>query len=294
MAAWDYEDLQKAVLKAVMPEGSPPLSSLYDLIDGETAIGEADFADAISRNLRLGRMLLLIVGDGVREGVESLSGYLQKHAGFHFTLGIIEMPIFHGAEDGFYIQPRILARTVNIERGIVRIIDGRVAMEAPQATQDLRASGRRTLISQDRMLEILEKAEPGLPAALQAFLDRAADQAVTLESASKSLQLRVRGPGDDLYALGGINEKGEWVSHNVNWYADSLGRIDLAHDYLEMIAGIIGGEVRKTPNPRNWYVVEKGTLNQPRAMALLAHPEAWLAAIEAYAERLMAACVDVD
>ncbi|WP_281301399.1 MULTISPECIES: hypothetical protein [unclassified Iodidimonas] len=68
--------------------------------------------------------------------------------------------IFHGAEDGFYIQPRILARTVNIERGIVRIIDGRVAMEAPQATQDLRASGRRTLISQDRMLEILEKADP--------------------------------------------------------------------------------------------------------------------------------------
>jgi hypothetical protein len=40
-------------------------------------LDEASFVGAVARNLRLGRMLLLVVGNGIREGVETLTDYLQ-------------------------------------------------------------------------------------------------------------------------------------------------------------------------------------------------------------------------
>jgi hypothetical protein len=128
MSSWTYMDLQDAVRRSSSADGGKSLTTLYKLIEDAGEISEADFVDAVSRNLRLGRMLLLIVGDGIREGVESLSGFLQLHAGFHFTLGIVEMPVFRLPHDGWIVQPRVLARTVNIERGIVKVADGHPAI----------------------------------------------------------------------------------------------------------------------------------------------------------------------
>ncbi|GIK35883.1 MAG: hypothetical protein AMXMBFR45_01770 [Gammaproteobacteria bacterium] len=82
-------------------------------------LDEARFVDAITRNLRRGRrILLLVVGDGIREGAETLGEYLQLHAGFHIAFGLVEMPVFELPTGGDLVQPRVLARTVNIEHGI--------------------------------------------------------------------------------------------------------------------------------------------------------------------------------
>ena len=128
MSAWTYQDLEDAVRKSAVVDREKPPTTLYELIGEAAGIDEAGFVDAVSRNLRLGRMLLLIVGDGIREGVESLSGFLQMHAGFHFTLGIVEMPVFRLPHGGLIVQPRVLARTVNIERGIVKVAEGHPAI----------------------------------------------------------------------------------------------------------------------------------------------------------------------
>lgn len=200
MNRWTYADLQGAVKRALIPE-TRPAAGLYDLVKPATEIDEADFVDAITRNLRLGRMLLLIVGDGIREGVETLSDFLQMHAGFHFTLGIIEMPVYGLPNGGFVVQPRVLARTINIERGVVSIVDGRPHLSSSVSTTESPSARRRTSISQERLLEMLEEVEPGLPAALQSFIDGGAEMGVTLEAAPKSLQIRWRGLGHKLIKL---------------------------------------------------------------------------------------------
>jgi hypothetical protein len=292
MANWTFADLQKAVGEAIALDGDKPPARLYSLIEEAGDIAEPDFIDAVSRNLRLGRMLLLIVGDGIREGVESLSGFLQLHAGFHFTLGIVEMPVFSMPNDGFVLQPRVLARTINIERGIVRIVDGRPAIEAATSETDMEGTERRTSISQDRLLEMLAEVEPNLPHSLQSFIDRASELGVVLEAATKSLQIRWRGPDDRIFALGGINEIGELWTNNVNWMPNSIGHIELAHEYLEKIAKIVGGEVRKTAKPDQWYVSLSGTKQLPNVAALLAHQGEWLAVIESYTDRLKFAVID--
>lgn len=88
-------------------------------------VDETDFNDALSNNLRRGRFLLLIVGDGIREGVENIVAYLEKHAGLHFSLGLVELPIYDLPDDkGRIVVPRVLAHTHVITRTVVSLPDG--------------------------------------------------------------------------------------------------------------------------------------------------------------------------
>ena len=163
MASWTYTDLQDAVRRSSSIDGGKPPPTLFELIEEAGEIDEAGFVDAVSRNLRLGRLLLLIVGDGIREGVESLSGFLQLHAGFHFTLGIVEMPLFRLPHDGWIVQPRVLARTVNIERGIVKLADGHPAIVQAVQERGPDGTGRRTSICKTACLRCWRKSNPGCP-----------------------------------------------------------------------------------------------------------------------------------
>ena len=67
--------------------------------------------------------MLLIVGDGIREGAEAIAGYLQDHAGLHFSLGLVEMPIF---------VPRVLARANIITRTVIEVPLGHALEDGAQ------------------------------------------------------------------------------------------------------------------------------------------------------------------
>ena len=88
------------------------------------------FNDALTANLRRGRFLLLIVGDGIREGVEAIADYLQVHAGLHFSLGLVELPIYLMPNGDRLVAPRVLARTTIVTRNVVALPDGHTLKEA--------------------------------------------------------------------------------------------------------------------------------------------------------------------
>jgi hypothetical protein len=283
MAQWSYQDLEAGIRSARQVDGKQIDGGLYSLVSENRELDEPQFIDAVSRNLRLGRLLLLLVGDGIREGVETLTDYLQMHAGFHFTLGIVEMAVFKLPPHGLLVQPRVLARTVNIPRGIVRLEDGRINIE-PLPSQ---ASRQPTSISQDRLLEMLEESAPETAKALNYFLDKGAPLGVFLEPADKSLQIRWRGPDDEDYSLGGITPEGQLRTAPVNFRPYRIGKVDLAHDFLR-IATLMGKNVRRTPHPRGWRVQGEGT-SRPKAIDLLSHPDRWLEIVRWYTEALSAA-----
>lgn len=286
MARWSYEELEGAIRFGKRLDDDK-IDTLFSLFGDESELGEPAFVDAVSRNLRLGRVLLLIVGDGIREGVETLTAYLQMHAGFHFALGIIEMPVFALPSQGFLVQPRVLARTVNIERGIVRFSDGQFKVEPPESASIKSAAGQRTSISQDQLLERLAVTAPGAPEVLRRFLEEADELGVFAEPATKSLQIRWTGPDDLNYALAGITPEGELKTYQVGWKPNHIGRVDLAHEYLNRVATLIGGRVRRTRDPAQWYIV-KGD-KPAEAIDLLSRSSEWLDVIRWYTKELSAA-----
>src|SRR6185312_15525144 len=99
-----------------------PLLDMLRAVDPQ--LDERQFNDALTANLRRGRFLLLIVGDGIREGVEAIAEYLQLHAGLHFSLGLVELPIYAMPNGDRLAAPRVLARTTVITRQVVAIPEG--------------------------------------------------------------------------------------------------------------------------------------------------------------------------
>lgn len=134
LSRWTASDLQREVSRRLKREGNP----LLDLVrEAGHEVDEIAFNDALTLNLRRGRFLLLIVGDGIREGVEAITEYLQTHAGLHFTLGLVEMPIYVAPDGARLVVPRVLARTQLISREVVAIPEGFAVVDASSTDPDV-------------------------------------------------------------------------------------------------------------------------------------------------------------
>lgn len=134
LSRWSSSDLQREASRRLGRTGN----ALLELVrEAGHEVNEADFNDALTANLRRGRFLLLIVGDGIREGVEAITEYLQAHAGLHFTLGLVELPIFVTPSGERLVVPRLLARTQALVRTVVAAPEGMVVVDGEQSADTI-------------------------------------------------------------------------------------------------------------------------------------------------------------
>jgi hypothetical protein len=126
VSQWSFSDLESKVSnynarRHQKPEGV--LASLRRLEDiDETQ--EQIITDTITRNLRNGRFLLLVVGDGIRESVEAMADYLQQTPQLHFTLALVELQVYEIAGEArkpLLVIPQVVARTREVTRAVVRV-----------------------------------------------------------------------------------------------------------------------------------------------------------------------------
>ena len=116
LASWRYEDLQREVSKARGTSGNV----LYDLVRKHAPdVNEADFVDNVTRHLKRGEFLLLIIGDGIREGVENIVDFVQRYTGLHFNLALVEAALYRDGAERLIVQPRVLARTEIMHRIVI-------------------------------------------------------------------------------------------------------------------------------------------------------------------------------
>jgi len=123
ISKWAYSDLQREISRKTELKGN----SLYKLVAQarpNQILSEADFVDSVSRNLRIGRFLLLIVGDGIREGAKGISEFLNKSGSLNFTLAMIEMPVYESEENVVIVFPRTALKTVEIQKINIEVAEG--------------------------------------------------------------------------------------------------------------------------------------------------------------------------
>ncbi len=116
LASWRYEDLQREVSKCLKLPGN----ALYERVQSaHPNVDESQFVDNVSRHLRRGEFLLLIIGDGIREGVENIVDFVQRYGGLHFNLAIVEAALYRETNERLIVQPRILVRTEIVPRFVL-------------------------------------------------------------------------------------------------------------------------------------------------------------------------------
>jgi hypothetical protein len=251
LAKLRYDELEQAVRKALQA----PSASLYDIVRDRSELDRAQFEDSVQRRLQQSRFMILIIGDGIQEGVEALAGYLQLHAGLHVGLAMVDLSIWRDVDGRWLVVPRIPLRTVLIERGIV-VID---ASGAPQVLPPRDAALGRTTTeprpytaSEPEFFDQLEQRRPGLANLVRPFLADIADLGVVPEF-RKSLILRWGASSDVSASPGYIDTSGKvWLSNG--WgAANQLGNPAAGERYLASVAAIVNGVVKK--REKNWPIV---------------------------------------
>ncbi len=144
LSRWDYEDLQREVSRATGRKGN----ALYGCVADVAEADEAQFVDEVSRSLKTGRFLLLVVGDGIREGVGAITEFLERYGTLQFTFGLVELAIYRMPDSSMLVQPRVLAQTAIIKRTVISIRDNTVQVE-----EDAEPDGRED----ERELSELER-----------------------------------------------------------------------------------------------------------------------------------------
>lgn len=118
LSRWTSADIEREARRRGVPSLIEHVRKVAPDVD------EAYFHDSLSRNLAKGRCLLLIVGDGIREGVEAIFEHLRSQAILHFSLGLVELPVFAMPDGSKVVTPRLLARTAIEVRRVVEVPQG--------------------------------------------------------------------------------------------------------------------------------------------------------------------------
>ncbi|TPE63095.1 hypothetical protein FJQ54_04415 [Sandaracinobacter neustonicus] len=234
------------------------------------ALEEAEFVDAVSLNLQRGRMLVIVLGDGIRTETEALSNLLQSHAGAHFTFALVELATWQNSAGDILAVPSTLARTVMIERGVVRVENGAATVHPiPVAAQ----KGPQSISSAD-FWDMMAKRDPSLPGAIRSFLSALEPLGIYPDlKASLNLKLDLADQ-DKPINFGYIVKNGTFWPNPASWTLPEA----IWRPYFEALARMVGGTVIDEPNNR--YVAVNGRSGPKIEQLLPQHQDGWVAAIE--------------
>jgi hypothetical protein len=262
-----YDAFEKAALLGVGPVKP---ASIYAMVaERAGALDEADFIDAVSMNLKRGRMLVIALGDGIRQEAEALAGLLQSHAVSHFTFALVELATWRNLTTGELLAiPNTLAQTVMIERGIVTIEDGVPVVKPVPVSAVTKAQS----ISEAEFYEGLAKKTPGLPAAIAQFLTMVEPLGV-YPDLKASLNLKYDSPeSDKALNLASISKTGKlWTS-----YLHAALPEPIVRRYNQRLADCFGGVVA---DKHETYVSTNGSAAPLISQLLPEHATSWVNAI---------------
>ncbi len=194
LATMSYEELDEAVQSST--PGPPIWARVKQSVHAPPEGYEPIFIDTVTRNLRTGRFLLLIVGDGVRSNLHSIADLLGRHPALAFHLELVELRVHElpGGTD-LLVVPTLVGRTEEVTRAVVEIHNpdrGEISVSVELPTPPPEPATRLQSLEEFAT----QAAEQIEPARADAILDVAKwwrdnrDQQVKLNKASISLYAR--------------------------------------------------------------------------------------------------------
>ena len=283
LAGWHFEELEEAVQKAL----NKPEAKLWDFVADDSSLTEDQFVDAVERRLKTGSFMILIIGDGIQEGVEALTRYLQLHAGMHVGLALLDLSIWQGIDGGLLIVPRVPMKTVLIERGVVRIDEpSRVRIEPAVATGSMVSGSRAQSQSEAEFYVQLDQKRPGLAVRFRAVVDDIAGLGVVPEPGGKSLFLRWKSPEGATITLACVETTGKVWSARALSDMKRVGMAEAAEQYLADVAACVNGFVKIYDNGSREALTSD---NKAIDLESLLNSDGWRRAMTSLIEKLIAA-----
>ncbi len=286
IAKWNYQEFEKAVLKA--RKGSE--SSLFEIVQQrEPDTEESDFIDTLSANIKSARMLLLIIGDGIRENAEELLGFLNTYTRMQFVLSFVEMPVFqvqgeNDKDNKYIITPRIIATT----RELHRYVDtGNYSISISSSAEKSQSGSEPSKsLSEEIFYERLGlNLTPEVSDRLRVFVSMLQGKYLICPKLGrgKKLSLNLKS-NDDRFNFASIQETGEVYYYGIVDSTNAVGDKNIGIDYLKKLASMLDGQFFDGYSRSLWCIKKNGTF--PLVSDYLANQQVWEDAIHQVIEQI--------
>jgi hypothetical protein len=190
------------------------------------------------------------VGDGIREGVEEMTAYLQDAPNLQFTLGLVELGCYRVSPDPqapTLLVPRVVMRTAEVTRAIVQIeMSDEAAKRVRVTTTTPPAEGSviRTTLSKTEFYQILQRSVGNdIANEARVTIDRliVAHDSLQEDFTTKKLAIRVELPNADISsAVLYVSTAGAVTVYR--WLARGLSEhgvpVDVVQRFLDGLHGI--------------------------------------------------------
>lgn len=252
-----YDELSKKINAANKTNDENPLFQIAQNIKED--IDETQFVDSVSRNMRLGRNLLLIVGDGIQEGLEKLAGFIQNNMALHFTMGLVEIGLYKlPSSSAMVIVSKVIAKTTIIERGILRIESGNAQIVLPEQNTASSVKPRAQSLTEEEFFENLGSNSQKYVDWLKYILEKSSDLGVTWDM-ERSLILRYEHDEEISVGIGYFRQDGRYITSNCTWALSKFGLDDVGMKFIADLLKILpGSDVRFNRNGGDPKVMVNG------------------------------------
>lgn len=161
------------------------------------------FEETVSRNLRLGRILLLVVGDRIRSSVIEMLSYINKYPHLAINVALIELRFYKLTKGGDWpilVVPSILAKTEILERSIVQVnvtLEGVVKVDATQEKFIETPTTVRSSMSEDDFWERLKNQNPEALEPARKLVSYYREKAIVIKPRENSIAFHLYLPETD-------------------------------------------------------------------------------------------------
>jgi hypothetical protein len=158
LSTWTFSQLNDKIKTSKLSKGIIEQLREFEPLD---EYDEQVIIDNVERNLKRGRFLLLIVGDGIRESVEDMVEYLSNYSQLQFTLGLVELQVYKSpnSNDDLIVIPNLITRTKEITRAIIKIDNSTQSNNVTIETnfKEEKITSNQTTITEDDFFEQLQQ-----------------------------------------------------------------------------------------------------------------------------------------
>ena len=276
-----YSQLESAAAKANHQSEQDFLVRMV-LGDGASEEQKIAFINGVSLSLRNGTFLLLIVGDGIRPGLQQIADLLNRST-LGFSLGLIEMAFYGGPTGPYYVQPRLLFKTETVTRTVFVLADkqGKLAIENVSEPVKL------PTLSEQEFYQKLKAVDPTFPAEVSAIIE-----AVKAVGCSPELRrtyiIYAEGLGHSINLAGISSDATVTIWGSVA--RDAQIGLPIGLEYMKTIVDLVpGAEIKDSfAEQGNWYVRYNGRSSIP-LRELLPRKSDWISAMARFVEKLQQA-----
>lgn len=221
---------------------------------------EAKLIDNIERNLKRGRFLLLIVGDGIRESVEDMVDYLSNSAQMLFTLGLVELQVYKtNANENYIVVPNLITRTKEITRAVIRIENtstNSVSVQTDfETNKKLPISKRITLSQEDFFEQLLENTDNETVQIAKSILDKFGNEGYLVDWGQATFSLKIPDPNGSgsKITIFQVSKKGDCYIGYSAQQLENLG-LDktLAYDFCKRTLPLFNNLEVNRKFPESW------------------------------------------